>query len=355
MERRSRGRDYAVARERKVLVTTDKQIAANRRNALRSTGPKTSEGKAAVRHNALRHGLLSRDIFIDTGEGREDAQEYAALLEELRDALQPEGRLELILMEKIAVAYWRLCRAARAEVGVLRRAFNGLGRPRREAQEEALRCDLEELDRDVESFRSAALLKDVGPFGGPTAVDLQRESREETHRRLRKHLPGVRHLVETLDRAIGEADGGELTAATVCQLEREFCRSGTTLIERIDDVLSDDEWDNEMDEVPDDDESDDAIVIADADRKAVLQLLNTEREALWSVRDELEQYQDEAIEAARAASALPNDADFQRIQRYESVYERQFYQAMNQLERLQRRRLGEISAPPISVNFTHED
>ena len=41
-------------------MTSDKKVQANRRNALKSTGPNTPEGKAAVRLNALKHGLLSK-------------------------------------------------------------------------------------------------------------------------------------------------------------------------------------------------------------------------------------------------------------------------------------------------------
>ncbi len=44
-------------------MTSDKQAQANRRNALKSTGPKTPEGKAAVRHNATKHGLLSQEVL----------------------------------------------------------------------------------------------------------------------------------------------------------------------------------------------------------------------------------------------------------------------------------------------------
>ncbi len=43
-------------------MATDKQIAANRRNALRSTGPRTPLGKARSRANSARHGLLSKAI-----------------------------------------------------------------------------------------------------------------------------------------------------------------------------------------------------------------------------------------------------------------------------------------------------
>ena len=41
-------------------MTSEKKAEANRRNALKSTGPKTPEGKAAVRLNALRHGSYPR-------------------------------------------------------------------------------------------------------------------------------------------------------------------------------------------------------------------------------------------------------------------------------------------------------
>ena len=49
-------------------MTSEKKAEANRRNALKSTGPKTPEGKAAVSLNALRHGLLSQEILSSCGE-----------------------------------------------------------------------------------------------------------------------------------------------------------------------------------------------------------------------------------------------------------------------------------------------
>ena len=71
-------------------MTSEKQAQANRRNALKSTGPKTPEGKAAVRHNALGHGLLSRDVLLPG----EDEAALMELGEHLRDELQPVGALE---------------------------------------------------------------------------------------------------------------------------------------------------------------------------------------------------------------------------------------------------------------------
>src|SRR5207245_1575648 len=54
---------------RRILMTTsDKQIEANRRNAEKSTGPTSPEGKFAVRLNALKHGLLARETVIAAGD-----------------------------------------------------------------------------------------------------------------------------------------------------------------------------------------------------------------------------------------------------------------------------------------------
>ena len=60
-------------------MTSEKKAEANRRNALKSTGPKTPEGKDAVRLNALKHGLLSRETLLP-GEDEEALRELGERL-----------------------------------------------------------------------------------------------------------------------------------------------------------------------------------------------------------------------------------------------------------------------------------
>jgi len=86
-------------------------MAANRANALRSTGPKTAKGKAAIRLNALRHGLLARDVVLP----EEDADAFEELRNQVRASLSPIGPIEEFLIDQIVNAMWRLRRLAQAE------------------------------------------------------------------------------------------------------------------------------------------------------------------------------------------------------------------------------------------------
>jgi len=105
-------------------MTTEKQVEANKQNALVSTGPASSEGKAIVAQNAVKHGIFAKDLIITTGDGKEDAQEYRELLDGLIISLNPVGQMECLLVEKISVDYWRLRRVLRFESGSIRKVLD---------------------------------------------------------------------------------------------------------------------------------------------------------------------------------------------------------------------------------------
>ena len=77
-------------------MTSERQKAANRANALRSTGPKTSKGKEVVRLNALRHGLLAHDIVLPG----EDEEAFEDLWNAVRANLSPVGPIEEFLADQ---------------------------------------------------------------------------------------------------------------------------------------------------------------------------------------------------------------------------------------------------------------
>jgi len=113
-------------------MTSANKAEANRRNALKSTGPKTPEGKAAVRLNAVRHGLLSQDVLLSG----EDEAALKELGERLREELQPVGKLEGLLVDRVIASTWRLRRLGRVEAGIFAWELYGelAKRARREAR-----------------------------------------------------------------------------------------------------------------------------------------------------------------------------------------------------------------------------
>jgi hypothetical protein len=91
-----------------------RQITANRRNAAKG-GPRTPEGRAAVRFNALAHGLAA----VETVLPGEDANAFEELQRSLKHDLAPANQYEQGLAEEVARCYWRLLRLRGIETSML--------------------------------------------------------------------------------------------------------------------------------------------------------------------------------------------------------------------------------------------
>ena len=95
------------------------QIAANRRNALRSTGPRTAAGKARSCLNARKHGLYARD----QSPSAEDAEQIDRLAECYRWRLQPQDAIEESLIRRLALTQFQLSRISILEAALLNSAI----------------------------------------------------------------------------------------------------------------------------------------------------------------------------------------------------------------------------------------
>lgn len=95
-------------------MTTPARIAANRRNAKKSTGPQTDDGKAAASRNALKHGLTAKDVVC----AEESSRDYAAFAASLHADFAPADSVEEQLVDRIAICTWRLQRMACAEASM---------------------------------------------------------------------------------------------------------------------------------------------------------------------------------------------------------------------------------------------
>ena len=104
-------------------MISDKQLEANRQNALQSTGPNTIDGVEAVKLNALRHGLRS----VQTVVPGEDPDAWEAHRAAVIEDVKPVGALELALVEQVAIKLWRLRRVVRFEADMIGNAQNPRG------------------------------------------------------------------------------------------------------------------------------------------------------------------------------------------------------------------------------------
>jgi hypothetical protein len=95
-------------------MTSYSQIEANRRNALKSTGPKTEAGKQASRRNAVRHGLTAEKVL----SALEDAEDYKAFEAAITADYDAQSAVERELVLRLASILWRLRRATTMETGL---------------------------------------------------------------------------------------------------------------------------------------------------------------------------------------------------------------------------------------------
>ena len=107
--------------KRETTMATEKQTAANRLNAQKSTGPRTPEGRAAVRLNGVTHGLTAETLVLK-GESEDD---FKALFEALEAEHEPTTPTEETLVAQLAMATWRMRRLYNMEAGFYNVRMNG--------------------------------------------------------------------------------------------------------------------------------------------------------------------------------------------------------------------------------------
>lgn len=300
-------------------MATSKQVRANRRNALSSTGPKTRGGKQAVRWNALKHGLLAREVVIGVGDGKENQREFQWLLEQLRTDFQPQGILEEVLVERVAVSYWRLRRVLRCEVGEIRVHLDA-------AIRNQLVATADEYNREK---RFAAI---------------------DPERRLQRTSLGTKHLIAIIE-AVAEdvRRAGNLTEESKKTLFDTFGFEEGGIASRC--LLFHIMATEGPEKAKVDPEHYGDTPSPDVCNKIILEILQEENERLNQLHEEFTEIETLRLRARVMGFSLPSADASDRILRYEAAIERQLYRAIAQLERLQRQRRGEPVPPPISVDL----
>jgi hypothetical protein len=106
-------------------MTSLKQIEANRRNTLKSTGPASEAGKERSRRNAMRHGLTAETVV----EPLEDPDEYKAFEMSITSEFDAQTAVERELVLRLASVLWRLRRSTAIETALLQIEPPGEQRP----------------------------------------------------------------------------------------------------------------------------------------------------------------------------------------------------------------------------------
>jgi hypothetical protein len=280
----------------KGVTVSARKLAANRQNALRSTGPRTPRGKTFSRRNALRHGLFVSRITDFEALG-ENPDEYDDLLNGLWEHYQPVGRAEEIEVERIAVCCWRLKRVWRYENAVnlaARRDFVN-----RELKEQYEYCDERDKEEEAVILQLQTAKKEIAETG---------EVSPELKQRIFALMPDIEKTWLALDKAAPEWVK-ERDVSKMFQKASPQMRSWILAMYPVVDLI------------------------------AVLQYLGKRRSI--NVR-----------EVAVGQQAIPNSEALEKILRYETTIERQLSRSVDRLERLQRRRRGEMIPPPVNLNLT---
>ena len=294
-----------------VVVTKGslKQVESNRRNARRSTGPRTAAGKAASRMNAVKHGILSGMVVVRGLRIQEHEEEYEALRKRCFESLAPEGPVEEMLVERVVMTQWRLRRAVLAETGEIALSVDG-GLRRRE--------DRQPLP--------------LGIFGDPF---------QDTAAQMEKTTQGLEYLTAVLKSVRRDVErDGELTEAT-CESTRKWFINQPNAITRALEGFR---------------EKQSASVEGLSEEEAkeirpqpVLMFIDEKLEEYARLSEQREERENKDEWARQAADVLPSAKVLDKILRYEGALERQLYRALLQLERLQRRREGENVPPPVTM------
>ena len=278
-------------------------------------GPATEEGKEVVRWNAARHGIRSPAPVVP---GIEKAEDWEAHGEGVLESLKPEGHLETVLAERVALLSWRLHRVTRYETESIalyqEKAEDDLARERRLGSH-VLGADHPEAVRDALKAARAKhrLLKRLPKMeadkrlSGFDADTILWEVMEYTDR-VAKGKVAPEDLLEEIPLPVPEGVDWEdyegWTANTV--------RAGIEAIAK----------------TTDEDPEELLEITTDGARRDIL----GKEQAAERVKQDLEKMSRERL--------LPNEKTLEKVARYEAHLSRQLFKALHELEALQIRRLG---------------
>lgn len=292
-------------------MTSRRQVEANRKNALLSTGPRET---SRTRLNGLKHGIFSNQVFIQDWE---DRQEFELLRTGLTDTLAPEGYIEQLLVDELISLTWRRRRILVYENAAIRQRADQLIKDWKD--ETAMRWagsfpdeldaePTEHLTRDVERLEIVQYIASLA--GRPLDVlpEIWYEAFVVAESRFSVPISPILKLKDEWRNHEGfSREEAELVISAVCEKskidEAEFWKA-----------------------------------VREEARKQHLRL-----SAKIEVRSGF-------VKMRQLAGVLDGDA-LEKLVRGEGLVTRAFYKALHELQRLQAARLHDAGHPPVALDL----
>ena len=282
----------------------------------RATGPRTPQGKGRSKFNARKHGLFSKAVLLQD----ESPAEYEALLVGLMENLQPQGKLEIVLVENLATLLWRRRRLLQVETAEIQKAQQFVN------WDLALQNRLDELEYAQLKGASDAKL------GHSNALLLIRNAIQILDMNrvcvMGGDSPSEDSVLRTLKSIYGYQDEGP---------QPYGWRQMLLVLSKL--ISSAERGKEDSENPPDVKQIVNKVICQEIMRLAELQHTAAEVEKLR---------QEQNVACARVPAQEVSD----RLLRYETHLSREFDRTLAQLERVQRMRLGQPLPPKLEVSHT---
>lgn len=272
-------------------------------------GPKTPEGKAKVKLNAVKHGILSTEAVIRRGDLKENEEEYATLRDQFFDEMQPIGLLEMMLVDKLITIYWRERRVIKAERASVERTTIGHLRGSKKSRQ----------DEDKKQ-------RIIGTVAGVFEPRVKVEDWER--------------YCDMAGAVYAAVSAGDLPLSDALLT---YLRSLSSVAE-FDSMASAIEMQNYRVTKP----------ATPEQAKSLTEQAEKLLDRAYEVKDGFKRDEQDGDAASAESCAIPEPDQSQRIQRYEAFLNRSFIQTLHELQRVQSARKGNAMPPAAALDVTVE-
>lgn len=296
--------------------------AANRKNALKSTGPKTPFGKAVSSRNAVKHGIFAVAPILSGIENRDDWEKHR---DGVLKSITPVGYLEELLTMRLALLSWRLWRVVRYEAEVSNAALARTEADMDEREEDGYQKPPEPATAREKAQSASVVIKTLKKLSGsPDEKSIDRESAVTTLWALSRELPDNSGSLSVpgIPDEDAEFDAfDQWTAGLLRKATEVYAAAARVTVEALLYKCISSAYRN--------------CIEADEEERDLV-----ERRRRWKL----------LLDRENCSRTLLEPEILDKVARYESGLERSFFRTLHEIQRMQAARTGAVVSPPAAID-----